>query len=223
MHLLSYKAFTLAEVLITLGIIGVVAALTIPTLMNQTNNAEMVTGLKKAYSSLSQATQLAVMENGDSVNWDRNNIDVDCVNLIYSYLKPHLQIAKDCENNKTGCWAPTKNLNNVNSSYTLPYGFGANALRIFSLSDGMNVVLNVWGNYGELGVNDSDVVSFAVDVNGDKKPNTLGKDVFFFVLTNNKLVPAGNDNDSALCVKNGNDISGIDCAAKVLREGAINY
>jgi len=43
------KGFTLAEVLITLGIIGVVASLTIPTLMANYQKVQYVTGLKRAY------------------------------------------------------------------------------------------------------------------------------------------------------------------------------
>lgn len=52
--------FTLAEVLITLGIIGVVAAMTMPTLMNSTNGAQYRTAYKKALSVLSQAVVLNV-------------------------------------------------------------------------------------------------------------------------------------------------------------------
>lgn len=52
--------FTLAEVLITLGIIGVVAAMTIPTLMNSTNQAEFKTGYKKIISTLNQAITMNV-------------------------------------------------------------------------------------------------------------------------------------------------------------------
>ena len=48
--------FTLAEVLITLGIIGVVAAMTIPTLISNTNGAQFKTGFKKALSTLSRQT-----------------------------------------------------------------------------------------------------------------------------------------------------------------------
>ena len=49
------KGFTLAEVLITLGIIGVVAAMTMPTLINNINNKQNIAALKKAYSLISQA------------------------------------------------------------------------------------------------------------------------------------------------------------------------
>ena len=52
-NLNGFRGFTLAEVLITLVIIGVIASMTIPTLMNKTNKQEYVSRLKKAYSTLS--------------------------------------------------------------------------------------------------------------------------------------------------------------------------
>lgn len=55
---LKQKAFTLAEVLITLSIIGVVAALTVPTLMSNSSNEQHVVGLRKAYSTLSNAMRM---------------------------------------------------------------------------------------------------------------------------------------------------------------------
>ena len=56
----KFNAFTLAEVLITLGIIGVVAAMTMPTLINQTNGAQYKAAYKKALSAISQAITLNV-------------------------------------------------------------------------------------------------------------------------------------------------------------------
>ena len=62
----SFNAFTLAEVLITLGIIGVVAAMTMPTLMNSTNGAQYKAAYKKALSAISQGVTLNVALDGDS-------------------------------------------------------------------------------------------------------------------------------------------------------------
>lgn len=56
-----------------------------------------------------------------------------------------------------------------------------------------------------------DTLSIFVDVNGDKKPNRLGRDVFAFILTVNGLVPAGLNNSSENC-----STTGFDCAAKYL-------
>ena len=63
-------AFTLAEVLITLGIIGVVAAMTLPTLITSYKEKQRVTQLKKSYSVLQQAYLRAVEKHGDAQYWD---------------------------------------------------------------------------------------------------------------------------------------------------------
>jgi prepilin-type N-terminal cleavage/methylation domain-containing protein len=55
---MKFRGFTLAEVLITLGIIGVVAAMTMPTLINSTNGAQFKVAYKKALSVLNQAVAL---------------------------------------------------------------------------------------------------------------------------------------------------------------------
>lgn len=65
----NFNAFTLAEVLITLGIIGVVAAITIPTLIQQHRKQVIETRLKKFYSSVNQAVKLAEVDFGDKKLW----------------------------------------------------------------------------------------------------------------------------------------------------------
>ena len=62
------QAFTLAEVLITLGIVGVIAAMTLPALINQTHGKELETGLKKAYTVLQTAYNKMAYDEGQIVN-----------------------------------------------------------------------------------------------------------------------------------------------------------
>uniref|UniRef100_UPI00402818C9 prepilin-type N-terminal cleavage/methylation domain-containing protein n=1 Tax=Candidatus Scatousia sp. TaxID=3085663 RepID=UPI00402818C9 len=64
------SAFTLAEVLITLGIIGIVAAMTMPTLIGKYKKKELANRAKVAYSILSQAIKLSEVENGEVKYWD---------------------------------------------------------------------------------------------------------------------------------------------------------
>lgn len=64
------KAFTLAEVLITLGIIGVVSALTLPVLIQKYNNQVVETRLKKVYSIMNQAILMSEAQNGQKEQWD---------------------------------------------------------------------------------------------------------------------------------------------------------
>ena len=62
-------AFTLAEVLITLGIIGVVAAITMPALIQNYRNHAVEAKLKKFYSTFNQAVEMSIAENGDVALW----------------------------------------------------------------------------------------------------------------------------------------------------------
>ena len=79
-------AFTLAEVLITLGIIGVVAAMTLPTLIENHKTRRIITELKRTYSVLSQATNFAVAELGTPDNWGLSNNN-DIWNIFDKYMK----------------------------------------------------------------------------------------------------------------------------------------
>lgn len=63
------NAFTLAEVLITLGLIGVVAAMTMPTLIQKNNNRVVETRLMKFYSAINQAIKMAEVDYGDKKDW----------------------------------------------------------------------------------------------------------------------------------------------------------
>ncbi len=63
------NAFTLAEVLITLGIIGIVAAMTMPTLIQKNNNRVVETRLMKFYSAINQAIKMAEVDYGDKQYW----------------------------------------------------------------------------------------------------------------------------------------------------------
>lgn len=78
------KAFTLAEVLITLGIIGVVVALTMPMLIGHFEKTTTATKLKKFYSVMAQATDKAMSENGDWSTWDYSLSAKDFFNKYYA-------------------------------------------------------------------------------------------------------------------------------------------
>lgn len=101
------NAFTLAEVLITLGIIGVVAAMTLPTLIQKNNNSVVEARLKKFYSAINQAIQMSESVNGDRKIWSSTfntfsddsdeaataTID-DIENWFNTYLKPYMKVIK---------------------------------------------------------------------------------------------------------------------------------
>ena len=81
------SAFTLAEVLITLGIIGVVASLTMPSLNQKLQDQRNMSALKKGYSVLQQATNLAISEYEGPEYWGMVDNSVESVTNVYNYYK----------------------------------------------------------------------------------------------------------------------------------------
>ncbi len=110
----KYIGFTLAEVLITLGIIGIVASLTIPMLIQDYRNNVAETRLKKFYSTMNQAIALSINDNGDVETWDYFNYEIrdkdeNTINRTYDidksfqkYLAPYLKIVDKKETTVDG-------------------------------------------------------------------------------------------------------------------------
>ena len=98
------KGFTLAEVLITLGVIGVVAAITMPMMMAAHREKQFVAQLKKIYSNMSQSYARALVEYGEPDVWELVAADSpEGANAISSVLSPYFSIQRDCKTDG-GCW-----------------------------------------------------------------------------------------------------------------------
>ena len=220
------NAFTLAEVLITLVIIGVIGALTVPALIQNAQKQEYVSALKKAYSTLSQVTQQIISEEG-SPKCDGGGWGCTFDDFVETYKK-HLNILKDCgTGSDTGC-APQlikwKNGANWVSFDNPSYSTGA-AMYKLVLADGMQIFFdrNQFApncDYDSLNGDGASSICGAriyVDTNGTKSPNRAGYDHFRFVLKENGLQPAGCEAETC------NNDYGTGCACKVLTENAINY
>ena len=194
-------AFTLAEVLITLGIIGIVAALTLPVIISDVKNSQLEAGLKKAYSVLGQALNMYQAENGERI------IAGDATNrrMIKSYLMQYIKSAKDCgfggSDNKEGLEKACLPNNykgidgdfNGSAKYETYNGKSSIVLDYFDdgqfvTPDGMLILIeNSDGRWF------GGHVFISVDVNGyNKKPNRLGQDLFMFQIDKNgALLPMG--------------------------------
>lgn len=100
---MKQKAFTLAEVLITLGIIGIVAALTLPTLIQSNKNLEVEAKLKKFYSIMNQAISLSELDNGPYEYWPAPcNESANCEEYLAKYIKPYFTTIKISKFNSYG-------------------------------------------------------------------------------------------------------------------------
>ncbi len=217
---MNKKAFTLAEVLITLGIIGIVAAITLPALVGKYRSKVAVAQLKKMYSIISQA-MLRAMPDGDYGNLTfAAGGGLDSVNdFFYNYLKPQLKITQICTG-QSNC-ATFKKLNKKNQ--TIGCGSG---IITFKTPDGYQFCIDTWSNRDSdtventfgvdmNGVTGSIVTVFA-DINGEQKPNILGKDVFVFVLNKKGLVPAGYSKTDTE-IENECKNTGYYCFTKIIR------
>ena len=173
-------AFTLAEVLITLGIIGVVAALTLPSVIHKYKTEVLKTQFKKSYSSLSQAVLLA-RENIGVTNfksyctyWDGESYSnsADCSQAILKQLKRTGNICQ-YDRNKIYTYSKTQQGAHVD--------VGGTAYPKHGLPDGTcaDVTVNAY------------TIGVSIDINGNKKgPNALGHDIFsFWVNDSGALVP----------------------------------
>ena len=215
-NLKGFRGFTLAEVLITLVIIGVIAAMTIPTLMNNTNKQEHVSRLKKAYSTMAQATNRIIAEEGkprgDIGGWATS------AEAVYNKYIKYLSKAKECGKGNTGCFEGTYlRRNGTSANYDV-----ANNKYAFVIADGVEVIIGTGDFSSDCSMHGSGTNGicqhFDIDVNGAKGPNIVGIDAFGFSLKENGLVPSGCDYDDCQSTS-----TGWGCTCKVLREGAINY
>lgn len=213
------SAFTLAEMLVTLTIIGVIAALTIPSLNSNVQKNETVSSLQKAHATLSQAVERMRVEYGPigiGKNWTDINTFWFGESTTQKGFLDKLNYVK-FSNNKTN-WS-TRKIKQLNKQVdnNIP-GYEVHT------ADGMMYIFDDKTYCSTKGLSPDDTSKclgrFVVDVNGKKGPNQYGIDIFFFALVKYKgIVPAG-EYSTADCQYGD---KGITCAAKVLREGKINY
>lgn len=192
----EFIAFTLAEVLIVIGIIGIVAQMTIPTLVNNVQDAQYKTMYKKAFSTLNQALITIASDNGGSLKNLCADSDNTCVRDAFANK---MNWTKKCENaNITGnCWANSWTRLNGNATWAINY-YGNEAA--MNLSDGTFLVFVIYKpncDYIENpGVSTLMSCAYAqIDINGLNKPNKIGKDIFLVHLQENAIKPFGTSGD----------------------------
>ena len=214
------NGFTLAEVLITLVIIGVVAALSISPLINTYVESSTVAKVKKGLSIIGQAKKLAEAQNGSIEGWDfGEGATAETAAQFWNYLKPHISVTKDC-GSSADCYQ-SDGVYRLNGQL---HGYNYNTDTMFYkiiLSDGSVMWFRTGGPSGqgrcsmtEFSVENTCAVFF-YDVNGDKKPNTFGKDIFHYIMNTNGVYPALDS-----CTKTS---YGIGCAAYIIKNSNMKY
>ena len=219
-------AFTLAEVLITLSIIGIVAALTIPTLISSIQNKQLEVGLKNAYATLAEALKMYEHENGYPAT-PANLGTVALKPILMKYIKNIKDCGigatdpdKACIPNKAYVDDP-ENYNDIYMNYN-----GTNTISYASFDDGQFVMNNgMLVLINNPGAADQHIY-ISVDINGyNKSPNRLGQDLFMFqIIDNGQLLPMGAKNtyitnENTYCSdSSSNNMNGAVCTYKALND-----
>ena len=215
------NAFTLAEVLITLVIIGIVAALTISAVINTYVERSTVSKVKKGLSTLAQAKKLAEAQNGPVAGWNfGNGWTAQTASDFWKYLKPYLSVAKDC-GSSTACYHSDRLRVLNGTSLIVNYNQEPSYYK-FVLSDGSVMWFRTGGSSsGEKctvsnGGVDNACAIFWYDINGEKSPNTIGRDVFVYILSVYGVYPHLNNS----CNKNSD---GFGCSGYIIKNNNMNY
>ncbi len=167
------RAFTLAEVLITLGVIGVIAAVTLPTLIHNYKKSVVETKVKKTYALIANAVRMSEAKYGEIAEWDTCDIDssYECSQqILEKYVFPELKIDKICgQENEEECWTPPSSLSGIKGA------LGANTSNKVTAVMNNGMALCAWAG-GQLTVPH---IQIWFDIDGSKKgKNVFGADVF---------------------------------------------
>lgn len=213
------KGFTLAEVLITLGIIGIVAAMTIPNLIIHNQKEETVTKLRRAISVFNQAYKLSFDELGNPTPKEAFAMGPE------EYIKTY--------------WTPYIKINHICLTYS---DCGYESLSPMTLANGTKSSSNIINKTSRIGITTMDGFTYIiftsgwnvdtnsfsypnstviVDINGSRKPNKLGKDIFYLIRVEDKGVfpqcyTCKKNDIEQDCSSEGN---GFYCAEKIRRAG----
>lgn len=196
------QGFTLAEVLITLGVIGIIAAMTLPSLIANHRKQVTLTKVKQTYNILNNALERAKLDYDTNVNnwYIPQNLSQLEKSMFFAetYLIPYLKVDYYCKDKYTSpyCKNTPKRLNSIDLAWTM--GPGSNKGTSFLLNNGTVVyIANPTGA-------DSMRVWIMFDIDGPKGFNKLGYDVFMVELSGaeglsknnpnrNKFLPYGYD------------------------------
>ncbi len=225
--------FTLAEVLITLGIIGVVAAMTMPSLITNYQKKQTISQLKKSYSVVSQALVSSQAENGNIEEWNLSNIgqmnpddpngsySETLTSLLNKYFLPYFDVVEDCGLN---C-SLQKNIKRYELNRVKEASWCDKFHYVITLKDGTIIAFMMDSS----GVGVYQYVYIHVDINGNSKPNIYGRDIFTFMLTSatKNLNMAGSGYSREIlkssgrrgCNKNSSSDAGFYCGALIQYDG----
>lgn len=234
-------AFTLAEVLITLGIIGIVAAMTLPTLIQKNQEKETVAKLRKFNTIINQAYMLAINANGYVEDWGLSKAGMTNLteeeeakgeiarDVFWDKLAPYLKVNSRCRWDNSTCLQYDRySLDGMQFWYFVPrltLADGTTIVATTIIDPGCSVI------YGTSKLLKNVCGEMMVDLNGPKQPNATGKDVFVFIYTKYGIVPDGMPDtfegkvtfEKYCNLSKPDKINGYGCAAWVIYNENMDY
>lgn len=219
------KQHSSAGLMYIMAIITIVSVVIIPQLFSGYIQEENISRAQKGYATLANALTMVKAWGGDYIfETKRDNLE-DLQDWYEEFLEPNIQTNKTCYD-KAGCWNDdnTRNLNGINVNQNRKgVGIGRNIITTI-LKDGTFVNIDlcssdyIWRYYAVDLRTESGLIFF-YDINGNKKPNVVGKDIFVSVFTEDGLVPAYRDQTAnkvlSDCSKKG---TGYSCLRIYLRK-----
>lgn len=159
--------------MVTLGIIGVVSAMTVPTLMQNYQKKSYVTQLHKIYN---EAQQVALQYITDNNAINLTEAGLNSQNKVNEFVSKYFKIVQTCENQITPCFA--NGYKYINGNVVIGLTTNVNSYVIAS-------GVSIRAMYAK---ENEKVVNLFVDTNGQKGPNILGRDAFLMAIYNNGII-----------------------------------
>ena len=205
----------MAEVLITLSILGVVAAIMIPSTVQRFQDRVTLTKFKKTYSIIENAIQQMYIIDGYPDNWDNwvSNTAQQRASNFSNKLQKYI-------NHKPSKGLSTSYKNLTSTTNWNPYTSSFYNNSEFALPDGTTIVIKDFRNADYY-------IQMFFDINGKKAPNRFGYDAFFFYIDKKSGIRTGNvfnAGDKNTCTINNNDSSnGNTCGQWIIKHGNMDY
>ena len=210
------KGFTLAEVLLTLGIIGVVSALTIPTFVRNHQKQVFVTQLKKVYSELAQAADSALVEN-NAISLAETKFNRSNTNAAKDFFNTHLKIVKTCTDDKTPCFAESYKY--IDGTEFEDYIETDDKQPCFVLADGASIC-NRYGGFSPDREGRHGTMQLNIDINGQQGPNIVGRDFFYTeIYSDGKVNESYNTENNEIYCQDTRSLYGFGCLSKIINDG----
>ncbi|MDD3149537.1 MAG: prepilin-type N-terminal cleavage/methylation domain-containing protein [Candidatus Gastranaerophilales bacterium] len=206
------KGFTLAETLIVIAIIGIIASIVTPMLFGTTNQAELTAAWKKTYSDVNQALLLIKQDNGGTFSMLCAS-ESDASLCFRNQLSSKLNYIKTCNLKSVdgNCWSESGPTDVGQDNLDNNYGLILNNGTFFLMQYNPSCNWTSWGGeVAEIG----HCGAITIDVNGSKAPNETGKDIFGISILKDRVVPYGAfDIYIDTC-----DTTGVSCSTDYLYE-----